>query len=246
MNNIPYTYLIGWSTHNLWYYGVRYAKDCHPSDLWVKYKTSSKYVDNTVSLYGEPDVVQIRRTFTSEKKARIWEEKVLRRMNVVTMDQWINKTSNRAFTPMYGDDNPMRRANVIEKHKQTINGEQWLTHRRISAADPIVRAKISGENHYSKKDGYECKTKGDNNPMKRIEVAKKAKDNLPSRIGEMNARSILTESAVRDIRKELTDRLPENPKYGQAEPVYADIAMKYGVSSGTIKSIRFNRIWKNV
>jgi hypothetical protein len=40
----PYTYLIGWSHLNKWYYGRRTAKGCHPSELWVKYFTSSKSV----------------------------------------------------------------------------------------------------------------------------------------------------------------------------------------------------------
>lgn len=39
-----YTYLIGWSEYDIWYYGVRYAKGCNPADLWVKYFTSSKFV----------------------------------------------------------------------------------------------------------------------------------------------------------------------------------------------------------
>lgn len=37
----PYTYLIGWSKHNIWYYGKRTAKNCHPNDFWVTYFTSS-------------------------------------------------------------------------------------------------------------------------------------------------------------------------------------------------------------
>jgi len=41
-SNLPYTYLIGWSNLNTWYYGRRTSKNCHPSDLWQKYFTSSK------------------------------------------------------------------------------------------------------------------------------------------------------------------------------------------------------------
>lgn len=29
-----YTYLIGWSSHNKFYYGVRYAKGSNPNELW--------------------------------------------------------------------------------------------------------------------------------------------------------------------------------------------------------------------
>ena len=39
---IPYTYRITHLPSGKHYYGARYAKDCHPSDLWVIYFTSSK------------------------------------------------------------------------------------------------------------------------------------------------------------------------------------------------------------
>ena len=88
---IPYTYLIGWSEHNIWYYGVRYAKQCNPSDLWNPYKTSSKYVKQFIIEHGDPDIIQIRKTFKTSKQAREWETKVLKRMNVLKTDKWLNK-----------------------------------------------------------------------------------------------------------------------------------------------------------
>lgn len=42
---IPYTYLIGWSKLNWWYYGAEFAKIkkiANPSNLWTTYFTSSK------------------------------------------------------------------------------------------------------------------------------------------------------------------------------------------------------------
>lgn len=53
MSHVPYTYLIGWSKLNKWYYGSRTAKNCHPSELWIKYFTSSKFVKEFRRLYGE-------------------------------------------------------------------------------------------------------------------------------------------------------------------------------------------------
>ena len=32
----PYTYLIGWSTLNKYYYGVQFNKKANPDDLWSK------------------------------------------------------------------------------------------------------------------------------------------------------------------------------------------------------------------
>lgn len=93
----PYTYLIGWSKHNLFYYGVRYAKKCSPDELWVKYKTSSAYVKDIYTQYGEPDIIQVRKVFTNAHEAMKWEHKVLRRLKVISKDFWINKTDNKAM-----------------------------------------------------------------------------------------------------------------------------------------------------
>lgn len=93
----PYTYLIGWSKSNLWYYGVRYARDCEPGDLWVSYFTSSKKVKEYRAELGEPDVIQIRKTFNSGKLAKLWEDKVLARMNVRDDPKWVNQSNNYSF-----------------------------------------------------------------------------------------------------------------------------------------------------
>jgi len=66
---VPYTYLIGWSTLNKWYYGVRYSKRCNPNDLWVKYFTSSKLVKQFRNKFGEPDVVEVRKIFNNSEDA---------------------------------------------------------------------------------------------------------------------------------------------------------------------------------
>ncbi len=68
--NIPYTYLIGWSKLNKWYYGCRCAQHCHPNDLWIKYFTSSLYVRQFRKLHGEPDVIKVRKIFQSINKCQ--------------------------------------------------------------------------------------------------------------------------------------------------------------------------------
>jgi hypothetical protein len=87
----PYTYLVGWSSINKWYYGVRFAKNCQPADLWTTYFTSSKYVALLRETHGEPDIIQIRKTFTDAKSARAWEHTVLRRTRAVNNSSWINR-----------------------------------------------------------------------------------------------------------------------------------------------------------
>jgi hypothetical protein len=164
MNNIPYTYLIGWTKLNIWYYGVRYAKDCHPSDLWVRYKTSSNYVKNFVLQHGDPDIVQVRKIFTEVNKARLWEETVLRRMNVINDDKWLNKNNARSIDPTtvpHGDSHWTRNNPKYSKH--------FSLHGPMSSE--TTRAKITGDNHYSRKPGYTAS----NHPMKRTEVIEKVK-----------------------------------------------------------------------
>jgi len=96
---IPYTYLLGWTSHNKWYYGVRYAKGCSPNDLWKTYFTSSKYVKKFRKLYGEPDIIDVRKIFpNNETGALLWETKVLLRMNVINDPKWLNATNNKAIS----------------------------------------------------------------------------------------------------------------------------------------------------
>jgi hypothetical protein len=88
----PYTYLIGWPERNAFYYGARWRKGCDPSDLWVKYFTSSKVVAEKRKEWGEPTLVQIRRTFESADAAKVWEWKTLRRMKVRSSPKFLNLT----------------------------------------------------------------------------------------------------------------------------------------------------------
>lgn len=86
----PYTYLIGWSKLDRWYYGCRYGKNCHPNDLWRAYFTSSKHVKKFREEHGEPDVIQIRRVFDDIQKCCLWENKTLKRLKVSRKENWLN------------------------------------------------------------------------------------------------------------------------------------------------------------
>lgn len=94
---MPYTYLLGWSKHQMFYYGVRYAKDACPEDLWVSYKTSSIYVKEFVDVYGDPDIIQVRKVFTTILSAKLWESKVLKRIGAVKREDFLNKTDNVSY-----------------------------------------------------------------------------------------------------------------------------------------------------
>lgn len=96
-NTTPYTYLIGWSSHNKWYYGRRTRKGCHPEELWVKYFTSSKHVKSFAKQHGKPDIIQIRRVFNNSKKCADWETKVLRRVLKKSSHLYLNLSVSGSY-----------------------------------------------------------------------------------------------------------------------------------------------------
>jgi len=114
----PYTYLIGWSDHQKYYYGVRYARNCHPNDLWVSYFTSSTHVKSFREEYGEPDIIQVRKTFNESIDAREWEIKVLQRMNIPKRKDFLNIG---IFNKIYDGVHPTMGRPLSEEHRKKIS-----------------------------------------------------------------------------------------------------------------------------
>lgn len=52
MEHLPYTYLLIHKSTGKWYYGVRYAKNCKPSDLMRTYFTSSNEIKTIIKQQG--------------------------------------------------------------------------------------------------------------------------------------------------------------------------------------------------
>ena len=132
-DHVPYTYIVGWSKHNRYYYGVRYAKDCNPRDLWVSYFTSSKYVKEFRKIHGEPDILQIRKTFKNIESSQVWETKVLQRMRVINDDRFLNKGIGKSLQNFeirkdimikkYGVENPSQLPGVSQKISESLKGK---------------------------------------------------------------------------------------------------------------------------
>jgi hypothetical protein len=122
----PYTYLLKCIPENKFYYGVRYAYGCSPSDFWNTYFTSSKHIHELINKYGKSSFVfEIRKIFDTEKHARLWERTVIKRMNMVLDDKFINKScpgDNFGFAT--GKNNPM--ANQDLKKIMMINKTKSL------------------------------------------------------------------------------------------------------------------------
>jgi hypothetical protein len=180
MKTIPYTYLIGWSKQKVYYYGVRYANGCSPPDLWNPYKTSSKHVRAYVESHGDPDIFDVRRVFNSISAARAWEHTVLRRMNVIKREDFLNKTTNVSIAPglnkgyrhtektkvLMSVGQKLRGGNGPKKHseetkqkmslkrqgRQPALGSKWTEEQKLAQS---IRCKKNWNNQYKKKDKVE-------------------------------------------------------------------------------------------
>ena len=88
----PFSYYLYHIPTQKHYYGIRYAKNCDPSELWTTYFSSSAVVKNMIREYGaESFLFQVRKTFNTGKDAIIWEHKVLRRLDAASRPEWINR-----------------------------------------------------------------------------------------------------------------------------------------------------------
>lgn len=100
----PYTYLITHLPTGKKYYGVRYAKNCHPTDLGIKYFSSSKAIIALIRTEGQQNFsFQVRKVFQTKEDAAKWELKVLRRLKVHLRSDWFNLAPNYTFS-MYNPE----------------------------------------------------------------------------------------------------------------------------------------------
>ena len=95
---IPFTYCITFLLTGEKYYGVRYAKKCHPSQLWDTYFTSSTKIHDLISMYGKSAFsFEVRKIFTTKEEACAYEHRFLTKINAATNPKWLN-SSNGAGT----------------------------------------------------------------------------------------------------------------------------------------------------
>lgn len=172
MSTVPFTYYLQHIPTGKKYYGVRYARGCHPDDLWRTYFTTSDIVHQMIKEYGKESFrYSIRRIFQDSKKALKWEQRVLRRLRVSKRDDWINRAYvSEHFICEMTDEMRLKLSvintgkviprNVVEKVARKNRGKkrtaeakekyseslktQWAEGTRIHPMhDPAIRAKVS-------------------------------------------------------------------------------------------------------
>lgn len=159
----PYTYLIGWSKLNKWYYGLRYAtkkgmygNGCHPDELWFSYFTSSKHVKRFRDLHGEPDVIQVRKTFKDKYAAIRFENGVLKKINVRGNSNWLNVTSSATI-----DISGMNLYNNGQIHTWAFEqpGPEWAMGRHMTdETKRKMKATLKGQYSNGRVSGFKGKS----------------------------------------------------------------------------------------
>jgi hypothetical protein len=92
MSTIPFSYYLFHKPTGKHYYGIRFAKNCCPDDLWTKYFSSSVIVKKLIAEYGADSFhTEVRKVFDNSSAALLWEHKVLRRLNASANPNWINR-----------------------------------------------------------------------------------------------------------------------------------------------------------
>ena len=96
------------------------------------------------TLYGEPDIIEIRRIFDCSEKAKNWEYKVLRRMKVIEKSEWLNE--NIGTPPiMRGKNHPRYGVTTLsQKQKDSLSKQTVIN--GITYSSRIEAAKKLGVN----------------------------------------------------------------------------------------------------
>jgi len=126
VDRTPYTYVIKNLITGKRYYGCRYAKNCHPSEFWKTYFTSSKIVKKLIKEAGKENwYIEIRHIFSDINLCKAWEEKVLRRLGVPKNPMWYNQSIGGKKFLLQGDALELQKIVVSAKMKEITSTPEW-------------------------------------------------------------------------------------------------------------------------
>lgn len=118
----PYFYIIFFPNVKLRYAGIRFAKNCHPSELMIKYKTSSKKVHDLINI-NEPFVIEQIVNFDDINELREYEVIFLK--DKINDNHWLNQAAGLAIVLNDEQRESIRQKNIgkvlTENHKQKIS-----------------------------------------------------------------------------------------------------------------------------
>lgn len=171
MHHQPFTYLIKHIPSGKVYYGLRYAKGCKPADLWTTYFTSSKDIQHLIDTDGiDSFEYQIRKVFTDPLKAIEWEKRVLKKMNAIYNESFINRSIPGSSMFCHSEETKEK----LRKPKPEGFAETLKGNKRATVLKGVPKSKEHAENISKGKKG-KAPFKGEKHPRY---GTKKSKDEL--------------------------------------------------------------------
>ena len=182
----PYTYILRHKPTGQVYYGVRWKLGCVPNEFWKSYFTSSsKLIPLYRTIWGDECWEwEIRRTFDSGKKARDWEEKVLRRMKVIEKsDIWLNRTNNKAILNAVSPRGMLGKKHSKEANKKRSISMMGKNKGRIhtdKSKENFRQAKLGKKNPWYGKErpDHSKRMSGKNHPLFGKPVSKETREKM--------------------------------------------------------------------
>ena len=180
---MPYAYLIGWSKYDKFYYGVRISDSATPNDLWKTYFTSSDSVKEFFAKNGDPDIIEIRKTFTKKEDCVRWEMRVLTRINAKDNPRYLNRSNgmgsfqtNKGTIPAKEASTGTHIGRVLKTDHRFVSGELVHVSTGISRKAWTHEAKEKQRQRASEPKYKEKHSKSVRESMRRPETIKKLKD----------------------------------------------------------------------
>ena len=222
----PYFYIIQDKRNDIYYAGVKWAKDADPSNFMVEggYTTSSKTINELISQYGLSNfVIRKIRTFETAEEAYGYETRFLHKVDAKNHPRFYNGHNNDgAMNPekikmlmmlRYGVENAMQSEIIQEKVKITNIkrcGAEW----QIQSEETRKKVKNTLSERYNVDHNFSIpavieKIKqtntekyGVDNPSKSKEIKDKIKQTNKTRYGGFTLESpILREKAKETLKQ---------------------------------------------
>ena len=96
---MAYFYIIKHKECGKQYAGVRYAKGCNPSELLIKYCTSSRCVKKLLQEDPYCFIIVETKTFDTKEEAISYELEYIKKHNAHLRDDWFNQAAAKAINP---------------------------------------------------------------------------------------------------------------------------------------------------
>jgi hypothetical protein len=145
MSTIPFSYHLFHKPTKMHYYGIRFAKNCAPTDLWSTYFSSSPIVKALIDKYGVNSfTAEVRKIFTDGASALRWENKVLRRLNAASRTDWINRHNGGGLNFLSPKNPSQKVLDLLRWHASQPKSEEWKQKQSRTALAREEKKRLSG------------------------------------------------------------------------------------------------------